>query len=109
MIINAKQEFLSEVYGHELLASQIVFGSFFRNHERKFLLLPVGFTSNQYDSFLLELDFDYDNSFGNQLIMGCIWYKDGTWSERDCAEDEWWEYKSCPPLPNQYLQRSIEL
>lgn len=48
------------------------------------------------------LDFEYDNEYGGQELLGNIWYADGTWSERDEYDGrEWWEYKVCPPIPNK--------
>jgi hypothetical protein len=52
---------------------------------------------------LPELNFEYDDGFGSQKIYGCIWYSDGTWSNRgEYDGSEWWQHHVCPPLPKSY-------
>ena len=56
------------------------------------------------EEVLPKLDFEYDNGYGIQEIEGCIWYQDGTWSDRrEYDGSEWWEHQACPPLPNVKL------
>jgi len=62
--------------------------------------LPLGYTQEQYDKFMLELDFTYDNGFGGQVLDGIIWFKDGTWADRgEYDGSEWWQYHKCPKVP----------
>jgi hypothetical protein len=99
--MNCKEEFLSEIYGHELLCAEIRYNSF---NVKKTALLPVGFTVVDAVCFLKELDFEYDNGWGSQYVFGIIWYADGTWSERGALNGlEWWVYKSSPKIPEELM------
>jgi hypothetical protein len=52
------------------------------------------------EEVLPKLDYDYNNGYGSQELLGIIWFSDGTWSERyEYDGSEWWEYKLCPDLP----------
>ncbi len=67
-------------------------------------LLPVGYNDAIYLEFLQKLDIKYDNGYGGQELYGTIWYKDGTWSDREEYDgSEWWRYNSCPPVPKELL------
>ena len=62
--------------------------------------LPLGYTQEQYDEFMLKLDFTYDSGFGGQELDGEIWFKDGTWADRgEYDGSEWWYYHKCPQVP----------
>ena len=64
-------------------------------------LLPDNYTAEQYSRFIESLDFGYDSGYGLQELYGTIWYKDGTWSDRDEYDgSECWQYHSCPPIPD---------
>jgi hypothetical protein len=64
------------------------------------IVLPLGYTQEQYDKFMLELDFTYNNGYGGQEVDGQIWFKDGTWADRgEYDGSEWWEYHKCPGIP----------
>ena len=92
--MNAKDEFLDHVKGKSVKAAEISCGE-------KFLLLE-GFDEADYVSFINDLDFEYDESYGTQELFGTIWYEDGTWSDRgEYDGSEWWEYRKCPPLPGE--------
>lgn len=65
--------------------------------------LPVGYTEADYQVFLEELDFEYDDGYGAQELSGVIWYTDGTWSKRDEYDgSEWWLLCSCPDISNYF-------
>jgi len=53
------------------------------------------------EEVLPKLDFDYNDGYGSQELLGTIWFSDGTWSEREEYDgSEWWEYRlGCPDLP----------
>lgn len=37
-------------------------------------------------------------------FLDFIWFKDGTWGERyEYDGAECWEYKKCPPVPDELL------
>ena len=62
--------------------------------------LPLAYTKEQYDNFMLSLDFTYDDGFGGQQLDGKIWFKDGTWADRgEYDGSEWWQYHKCPQVP----------
>ena len=49
------------------------------------------------ESFLNDLDFNYDSGFGSQNIYGYIAFTDGTWITRaDYDGIEWWENHKYP-------------
>ena len=58
--------------------------------------------AGSWGEVLPQLDFEYNEGFGEQQLYGYVWYADGTWSER-CEYDgmEWWEYKRCPDMPEE--------
>ena len=91
---NAKDEFVAETNGKSVLCAEIKYGRGFA--------LSVGYTDGELVLFLQSLEFEYSDGFGGKELFGTIWYKDGTWSERgEYDGSEWWEYKSCPPIPEQ--------
>jgi len=99
---NAKEEFIEETDGKQVLCATVSYGSDWTEDERRHYSLPVGFTPEQFEHFVNELDFEYDDSYGSQELFGTIWYADGTWSDRgEYDGSEWWEYQSCPPIPDK--------
>ena len=102
---NAKEEFLSMVGSTELLCAQISYQDCWEHElpgsEHKLL---VGYTQEQYNSFIESLDFEYDAGYGGQELFGCIWYKDGTWADRgEYDGSEWWQHHECPIVPKSLL------
>lgn len=106
----AKEEFLEHTAGKEIKCALLrLGGEFQREEEHKVYALPLGFTAEDFNKFLAEINFDYDGGFGWQELFGHIWYADGTWSERkEYDGSEWWDYKSCPPIPTNLAQRATE-
>lgn len=117
-MINAKQEFLDITEGLEVLCAVIdVEGDQFDRPylqnfktpvvKSKHLILPINFTIEEYENFLNELDFKYDNSWGHWYINGTIWLKDGRWIERmEYDGSEWYRLVERPIIPEQCLQKS---
>jgi len=109
---NAKTEFLDHITtetGNRTVRCAIVTNTYDSSnpHERTLnppIVLPVGYTSEDLDMFLEQINFDYNSSFGIQYVFGTIWYTDGvTWSSR--GEDdgsEWWDFNEVPAIP-EYL------
>ena len=102
---NCREEFLDEVNGHDLLCA-IIYDEDpepdYRDEplEPKAILKPE-YSPNDLSEFIQKLNFEYDSGYGSQHVFGIIWYKDGTWSERGEYDGaEWWEYKSCPAIPD---------
>lgn len=102
---NAKEEFLSMVGSTALLCAEISYQDCWEHElpgsEHK---LPVGYTEEQYNSFVESLDFEYDSGYGGQELFGCIWFKDGTWADRgEYDGSEWWQHHECPVVPKSLL------
>ena len=91
--MNAKTELLGHIDGREVKYVH-VFMEEDTSHP------PIDVRGTLQDVLRL-LDFEYDADFGGQNLFGYIWYTDGTWSERGVYDgSEWWEYKSCPAIPD---------
>ena len=67
-------------------------------------ILPIGWKNNNWDRFLQDLNFNYDDGYGSQELYGIVWFKDGSWFKRE-EEDglEWWVYTSVPQIPDEML------
>lgn len=62
--------------------------------------LPEGYHEGQLESFLRDIDTSYDNEYGNQMLYGFIWWKDGSWSSRYNYEGkEKWVHNVVPSYP----------
>jgi hypothetical protein len=96
--MNAKQELLAHI---ERIQNR-------KNNSVKFV--SIVFEKSWGNEILIEgtleevlpkLDFDYNDGYGSQELLGTIWFSDGTWSEREEYDgSEWWEYRlGCPDLP----------
>lgn len=99
----AKNEFLSHLKeigkGNKEVTSAIMIDN--RDLGLKIVLHP-NYSDNEYNSFLKELSFEYNDGYGTQELDGYIWYTDGTWSERyEYDGNEWWEYKKCPSFQDK--------
>jgi hypothetical protein len=98
---NAKQELLSHIENKEVKAAKITYDT---HHENREFILYKGYTNEELQRFLNNLDFRYDNGYGTQYIYGSIWYEDGTWSKRhEYDGSECWEHVTCPPIPKKEL------
>lgn len=65
-------------------------------------VLPVGYTPEQYEAFLNQINVNYDSGYGGQNLFGTIWYMDGSWSERgEYDGSEWWEHRELPAIPEE--------
>ena len=95
--MNAREEFLSEITHKKVKCAVVDNGYIFEDKEVKYL--KIGYTKDEFYDFLNSLNFDYDDSYGEQYLSGTIWYEDGTWSERaEYDGSEWWKYKKCPEI-----------
>ena len=93
--MNAKEEFLRHVESRQVLCVQI------SDYDNTQFNLKVGYSAFDFDKFLEQLNYEYDAGYGGQELYGVIWYKDGTWSEREVYNgSEWWAYKGCPVIPD---------
>jgi hypothetical protein len=100
---NAKDEFLRHISNREVLCAQIQKGDDYGyDNNNPSFNLTTGWIKEDWDSFLSNLDFDYDSGYGAQELFGTIWYVDGTWSDRvEYDGSEWWQHQSCPNIPQE--------
>ena len=101
-MINAKQEFLDHIK-ERCVGGRTVRCAKISIHNLKnsvYSILPVGYTPEDQDEFLQDIDLDYDNVYCGQNLYGTIWYTDGvTWSQRGEYDDhEWWEFQEVPEI-----------
>jgi hypothetical protein len=109
--MNAKQEFLNE----EMLCARawntkIVCAYVYQLNDRyeagPTINLPIDYTTEEYESFLNQLDFDYNDGYGGQVLFGTIWFANGNWATRaEYDGSEWWEIHSKPEIPG-YLKNN---
>ena len=63
--------------------------------------LKQGYTPAQYEDFLNQLDFKYDDGYGTQEVFGTLWFTNGTWAIRyEYDGSEWWKLVEKPPIPD---------
>lgn len=76
------------------------------NSPRK-ILLKDGHTQEEYEKFLNELDFEYDNGYGLQYLYGTVWLEEpGLWMNREEYDgSEWWGFNKCPEIPDYLLKK----
>lgn len=101
-MINAKQEFLDHIK-ERCVGGRTVRCAKISIHNAKnsvYSILPVGYTPEDQEAFLRDIDLDYNNSYGSQNLYGIIWYNDGvTWSQRgEYDGSEWWEFQEVPQI-----------
>lgn len=93
--MNAKKELLKDIENIDspIICALITF-------EDRLIKLPMFYTNEQWEKFLEELDFEYEEGYGGQELFGTVWFLNGTWMERgEYDGSEWWEYKTCPKIP----------
>jgi hypothetical protein len=107
---NAKDELLGLIKDlPKVKCAKVIYGAdYWGDDSQKVIILPVNYTAEEYEKFISELDFNYDNGYGGQELFGNVWFVDGTWCERgEYDGSEWWEYKECPVIPNELLIKNI--
>ena len=105
---NAKEEFQEHVKGMLVKCALVHQNYYWSDDKKPEITLPLNYTEAQYDAFLNQLDFSYDDSYGSQELFGMIWYTDGSWSHRgEYDGSEWWEHNSLPEIP-EYLKGEVK-
>lgn len=91
---NAKDELLQEL-GYLCIGVEIVCAEI----QGKTLL--IDYSIDEYEQFLSELNFSYDDKSWTQKLHGTAWLSDGSWLEREAGEsgDYWCEYWALRKLP----------
>ena len=101
-IINAKEEFVRHTCTMTIKCAYI---QFIENPDDRKFFLTTGYTEDEYNQFLSDIDREYNNGYGGQELDGMIWYEDGTWTTRgEYDGSEWWEYHEVPEIPD-FLNR----
>lgn len=97
---NCKEEFLEHIEGDKVLICCRIVYEYNWEGDNKIFELPLHYTIKEYNKFLENLNFEYDNGYGTQMIFGHIWYADGSWSERyEYDGSECWSYKTTLEIP----------
>lgn len=66
-------------------------------------ILKKGYSEEEYQEFLKNIDFDYDAGYGGQRVQGTIWLTNGEWFDRgEYDGSEWWEFHHYPDI-SEYL------
>jgi hypothetical protein len=99
--MKAKEEFLGHIYNREVLCVQIQKGEDYGDKTSSVFNLTTGWTKEDWDSFLSDLDFEYDSGYGTQYLFGTIWYVDGTWSDWESMTVRNGGHQSCPNIPQE--------
>ena len=100
-IINAKVEFIGHT-AHNVIKCAYI--EFWENTDDRKFSLTTGYTEDEYNQFLSDIDKTYNNGYGSQQLDGIIWYEDGTWTifpatRGEYDGSEWWDYHICPNIP----------
>lgn len=100
--MNANQEFIDHTQEKKIKCASLSREQYYTD---KFdYVLRVNFSGADYQDFLKQLDFNYDDGYGGQNLYGIIWYEDGTWSSRgEYDGSEWWEHNECPVINEKCL------
>ncbi len=76
-----------------------------RDIKEKEIVLKVNYSDEEYETFLKELDFEYNNGYGSQELSGLVWFNDNSWLERgEYDGSEWWAYKEYPKIYEKCLK-----
>lgn len=63
-------------------------------------LLKEGWDNDDWIQFLQDMNFNYEDGYGSQGLYGVVWFKDGTWLEREEYDGlEWWVHQKQPTIP----------
>jgi hypothetical protein len=99
--MNAKQEFLMTTGGLHVLCAIISYYPTWGNGTT--INLKVGYTEEEYQRFLKNLDFEYDNGYGTQHLFGTIWCDSGVWYDRhEYDGSECWSGNVYPAIPQEW-------
>ena len=67
----------------------------------KIYILKVGYSNQEFECFLKDLNFEYDSSYGSQHLYGTVWLENNSWLERGEYDGlEWWDLKELPLIPD---------
>jgi hypothetical protein len=96
--MNAKEEFLMVTENAKVICSTITI-SYSWYSSTTFNLKP-GYTPEEYQRFIDNLDFEYDDGPGTQYLFGTICCEDGLWYDRhEYDGSECWYRHKYPTIP----------
>lgn len=106
--MNCKTEFENLLYSaggfEKLICAQLFVDAGWSNNKKEFIL-PQFFTQEEYDNFLSQIDFEYDDGYGGQELFGTVWFTDNMWAERhEYDGSEWWTLKQYPEIPAELIK-----
>lgn len=102
-MLNAKTEFLDSFERSSIRCAVIE-----RYDVDEPIQLVLGYSDAEWDNFLNQLDFEYDDGYGRQYLFGVVWFCDGSWAERaEYDGSEWWENRRCPEIPNFFEDTTV--
>ena len=74
----------------------------------KIITLRENWSNDEWLMFLEGLRFNYNDGFGSQNLFGVVWFKDGSWLEREEYDgSEGWILKRTPDVP-KLLQKEVK-
>lgn len=102
--MNAKVEFLSHISQYGKVKCAKIKHIPIPDPEFPIIILKIGYSQAEWNEFLMDLDYNYDDTYGCQELYGTIWFEDGTWSSRgEYDGSEWWEHNKLPEIPKELL------
>jgi hypothetical protein len=94
---NAKKELLDCVNNKIIYWAVIKYRPTFESNDDKYITLNCGYSKLDYETFLKELDFEYDDGYGTQHLFGYVAFNDNTWLSRyEYDGQESWTYNIKP-------------
>lgn len=111
-MINAKQELLDDLkFDSKIICADISIEDYCEKNgktewQEKIIRLPLNYSQKDYEKFLSELDFEYDDGYGYQHLYGTVWLENNCWLERyEYDGSESWHFKETPIIP-EYLRKN---
>jgi hypothetical protein len=103
--MNAKEEFIEFCTGKaNIKCAKIIMGDSHFKEPEAIIILKLNYSEKDYENFLNQLDFEYDDGYGGQELFGAIWFEDGSWAGRgEYDGSEWWERYSLPEIAKECL------
>ena len=102
IMINAKNELMDFLFSVESIpiAMDIRLNADIHGDEKRACIAWRRGSLHPIREVLDQLDLEYDESFGSQILFGTVWFEDGTWAFRgEYDGSEWWEHIRCPTIP----------
>lgn len=101
--MNAKQELMRLKNIGKIVCAYIYNEAYFGENKKE-VFLKVGFSADDFEEFLQNLNFEYDSGYGGQELFGTIWLENNEWYERgEYDGSEWWEHHAYPKIPESLL------